>query len=438
MAIPEDYAKALARAKNGIATATFGNNGVGTAADSIANDNRARTDLGYNTAELKKAQDIMNARKAAGLDTTAQNNYITKLTGFQSALQPKDEKVASSANVTAAAGPSSTDYINQIYAGNYASQMQALQKARDTALQGLNGVETTAKQGAYANRNAADVVNAQNVQKLREAMANMGLSSSGDSITGQIGLATARQGAMNDINQGEQNTLKDVSERRALINNNAAGDESALINQLNAAKANMLLNQFNADRSYGLDVAGLTGYLGNQRTMQGQQFDYNQATDQRNFDYNKSVDDRNFNYQQARDAIGDERYKEEFDEDMRRFGLNYALDRQVQLGNLSINQAQLALSRSNSAADNARADKALAWQMDPNNPDNQRSSGSGGSGGGAKYDFRTDPEFTKEIAFISSNPDRALTEIQNNAQELIQTYGYDGYQELIKEATRKR
>jgi hypothetical protein len=245
------------------------------------------------------------------------------------------------------------------------------------------------------------------------------------------------------------------------VQNAYASDLASAQAGIEADKMSALLNQYNQDRSYGLDVAGLTGYLGNQRTLPGQSFDRNIFESDRNFgrgvlesdrNYNRGVlesdrnydrgvleSDRNFDYQKARDAIADARDKRDFDEDMRRYGLDYALQRQVQLGNLSINQAQLALSRSNSAADNARADKALAWQMDPNNPDNQRSSGaSGGSSGGAKYDFRTDPEFTKEIAFISSNPDRALTEIQNNAQELIQTYGYDGYQELIKEATRKR
>jgi hypothetical protein len=263
--------------------------------------------------------------------------------------------------------------------------MQALQKARDTALQGLNGVETTAKQGAYANRNAADVVNAQNVQKLREAMANMGLSSSGDSITGQIGLATARQSAMNDINQGEQNTLKDVSERRALINNNAAGDEAALINQLNAAKANMLLNQFNQDRSYGLDLAGLSGQLpggGMTLAAQGQLFNQNMANQQ--FDYNKTVDQRNFDFQKAQQDWENNFRTGQFDWQKAQQSWENAFkekDFQQQVkqfaSQMGYNWASLNQRQQEAIADQAFRKKSFQLQQDqfdyskdPNNPDN--------------------------------------------------------------------
>ena len=52
-------------------------------------------------------------------------------------------------------------------------------------------------------------------------------------------------------------------------------------------------------------------------------------------------------YQAARDAIADQRWKAEFDEDVRRWGLQYALNRQVQLGNLDISRYNAATSRMN-------------------------------------------------------------------------------------------
>lgn len=79
--------------------------------------------------------------------------------------------------------------------------------------------------------------------------------------------------------------------------------------------------------------------------QQGQQF--NQNLDQNKFDYTKQLDDRNFGYQQARDAIADDQYKQKFDEDVREFGMNYALDQAVKAHQISNDDAQLAISQQN-------------------------------------------------------------------------------------------
>lgn len=269
----------------------------------------------------------------------------------------------------APSGPNPSDLIGQIYDGQYNSRLDALRKARETALQGLHGVETQAKQGAYANRNSADAVSAQNAQRLREMMASQGLLASGDNITANANLGAARQGAIGDINQQEQNTLTDVSERRSMINNNSATDEQSLLAEVNAARANAMLGQMNADRGYGLDLAGLsgimpgggqtlasqqfgwgkqmdsaglTGYFGNQRTLQGQNLDWQKSTDQRNFDYGKEQDkvkndqwqkqydwgkyesDRNYRYGVQQDAIKNGQWQQQFSLDTDKWGFQKA------------------------------------------------------------------------------------------------------------------
>lgn len=50
-------------------------------------------------------------------------------------------------------------------------------------------------------------------------------------------------------------------------------------------------------------------------------------------------------YTEARDKIADDRYKTEFDENQRQFGLNYALEKAVRDNQISVNNAELALSR---------------------------------------------------------------------------------------------
>lgn len=50
------------------------------------------------------------------------------------------------------------------------------------------------------------------------------------------------------------------------------------------------------------------------------------------------------------------------------------------------------------------------------------------------YSYKTDSDFSSEIAYINANPVQAYEEIQSIAQDLIAKYGYEGYQELLKVA----
>ncbi len=49
-------------------------------------------------------------------------------------------------------------------------------------------------------------------------------------------------------------------------------------------------------------------------------------------------------------------------------------------------------------------------------------------------DYKTDPDFAKNIAWIDANPDKAEAEIKKNSVQLISDYGMDGYNALLKEA----
>lgn len=68
-------------------------------------------------------------------------------------------------------------------------------------------------------------------------------------------------------------------------------------------------------------------------------------------------------YQVARDKIADEQYKQKFDEDVRQFNLDYALDQAVKNHQMSIDDANLALQKAQEArmAANAANDNALGW-----------------------------------------------------------------------------
>ena len=80
----------------------------------------------------------------------------------------------------------------------------------------------------------------------------------------------------------------------------------------------------------------------------------------------KTLQMQQFEYQQARDAIADERYKREFDEDVRRWGLEFALNKAIREGQLNVARMNAATSR---MAENRLAQQAALnnlyrqWEM---------------------------------------------------------------------------
>lgn len=78
---------------------------------------------------------------------------------------------------------------------------------------------------------------------------------------------------------------------------------------------------------------------------QAQQFDQSQQL------WNNDFALEQFAYQKARDGISDQQWQAQFDENVRQYGLNYALDKLSQENQVAYQQAQLAISQD----DNARA-----------------------------------------------------------------------------------
>lgn len=359
-----------------------GNMDVETAKKKIA-------DLGQAWAAAKTQQEkdaIHNQATSIGTAAGGTYNAKTGTWDFTNALKSTQEQPVQS-------GPNAMDLIRSSYENNYAAQAQKLRAARDQALAALAGQDDLVKQTAYNNRNSNDVVAAQRLQALREAMAAQGLGSSGDSISGQLAIGTSQQQAASDINTNEANALKQLLAQRAAIVNNANADDLALMQQLQAARDTALVNQMNADRSYGLDLAGLsgvlpgggqtlaaqqfnwgktmdtaglTGYLNGQRTLAGQQFDLQKAAQE----WNQAFQQGQFDWQKASD-IWERAFKEKnFDQSVKQFAAQMGLD-----------WARLNQQQQQFVADQAFKNKAFEadqywkqqdynWMTSPNNPSN--------------------------------------------------------------------
>jgi hypothetical protein len=183
----------------------------------------------------------------------------------------------------------SQNQINGLYGAQQKQQLGALKQQQQTALAGLNQQQKVSDQGFYGQRNQADVTNAQNVQHMREVMAQNGLNMSGENITATAGLNAQRQAAFNDINQKQADANAQFDQQRSSINDPQHAQD--IIDQINAQKSQALLNAWNTYMSR-LDNQ-------HQQYVAGQQFDATQAQNQRQFDASQSQNQNQFDATQA-------------------------------------------------------------------------------------------------------------------------------------------
>lgn len=163
---------------------------------------------------------------------------------------------------------------------------------------------------------------------------------------------------------------------------------------------------------YGANVNYANASKANQgiRTLQGQQLDLSKQAQQFNQDFSQ----QQFGYQQARDLIQDQQWQAQFDRDVSQFGLQFALNQQVQLGNLSMDQARLALQQEQFADDSARSWAGLDWEMSQ-------------PGKAASYSGMTVPQVMDSVSRMFSVTDElGNTKIPTDNDTKFRIYQYVG------------
>jgi hypothetical protein len=132
--------------------------------------------------------------------------------------------------------------LNEVYDMQRKNQLDSLRQQREKAIGGFNQQKKDLAPQYQAQRNQADVVNAQQVTKLRELMAANGINASGENITASANISSARQNAFNDINNNEQSAYKEID--RQIAGANDPTQEQAIINDIEAARAEALANSY--------------------------------------------------------------------------------------------------------------------------------------------------------------------------------------------------
>lgn len=225
------------------------------------------------------------------------------------------------------------------------------------------------------------------------------------------------------IDQAYQRYMNEQALRQQQFQNLAS-----LADRMSALDQQAWQNRFAYGQAIGTMPSG-------QQTLERQRLDL--ARQAQEFDQQMAREQ--FEYQQARDAIADERYKQEFDEDVRRFGLQYALDKATREGQLSLSRGQLALSQQRLADERQQRNLEnlyRQWEVTGVAPE-----GIPGIPAGTPYptqpsapsatDYQTSPDFAQDVQFVLTNPDQASQLLRENAAEFIRRYGERGYRALL-------
>jgi hypothetical protein len=199
------------------------------------------------------------------------------------------------------------------------AQIASLSQSRDQALSNLQGEKEGIAPKYYDARNQLAARSQQDARNFAEYMAARGGTTSGANAQATLMNNMSLQGNLGDLGRQETQAFGDIARRESDVRNQ-------YLNNLNQAEAgilgdrmNLLLNDYYRAQDRGDRLtqqaiqnefarAGLTGFLGDQRTLAGQQFDYGQSRD-------TVLDNRydaRFDYDKSRDTILDNRYDDEF------------------------------------------------------------------------------------------------------------------------------
>jgi hypothetical protein len=136
-----------------------------------------------------------------------------------------------------------TGKLNALYDNQKNSQLAQLKAQRERAISGYNKQKNDLKPVFQNQRNQQDVVQAQNVTRLRELMAAQGINASGENLTTQANLASARQSALGEITGQENQAMGEID--RQIANENDPSRDQAIIDSIETERSSRLAEAYN-------------------------------------------------------------------------------------------------------------------------------------------------------------------------------------------------
>lgn len=291
------------------------------------------TQKGYSdkNQEIERTKQVIANRSAQGMDLSAQLSHYKNLTG-QDFNAPKVAAAPTSGFDANAYAQQYQQKINDMYNNQRAAELARLHASRDKAVGEVNQKKAETAPMYQGMRNQADVVNSQNVKRLRELMAANGLQASGENVSANAAMNNERANSINSLNLQEQQTMNDYNRRITDLMN--PDNENALISALESERSRALLEMgMKADEiGYGRQRDSVMDSRYTDETA------YNRGRDSvMDSRYNQQ-----WNYQTGRDKVEDNRWNQQWDYQKQRDSIN---DRQ--------NADAIAWEKSKFASENA-------------------------------------------------------------------------------------
>jgi hypothetical protein len=136
----------------------------------------------------------------------------------------------------------SQEKINQMYDAQRNGQLNTLKAQREKAIGGFNQQKKELTPQYAAQRNQADVVNSQNVTRLRELMAANGINMSGENVTAQANMNSSRQNSFMDINNNENQAMGAIDKQ--IANENDPSREQSINDSVESERSRSLTDAF--------------------------------------------------------------------------------------------------------------------------------------------------------------------------------------------------
>lgn len=243
-----DYAEMQKRMANGVS--------IGAITQQSANDSLANYKNVAGVTDLQKAQAAALRGEAPG-GVTAGNVVGSTAAAINNGANPYQMHIDGLANARK----------QQALAG--------LNKSKDAALSNLNAERSQIQPRYYSSRNTAAAGSQQSARSFAEFVAARGGTRSGAAAQAELMRQGNLQGTIGNLNRQENAAYDDISRRTTGVNNAYEADVAAANAGIEADRMKELLNAMYQEKQLELARAGLTGYLGDTRTLAGQQFDWN-------------------------------------------------------------------------------------------------------------------------------------------------------------------
>jgi len=403
--------------------------------------------------------DVGNDNSLIGKSPTGGEDFYT---GPSAVENPAYTPVAPAETTTITDTTDISRQIESLKRAQLASKIAGLDKSYQASTANLDTEQAAIAPQYQTQRNAAAAQSDIGAMNFAQYMASRGVKGASAGMP-EIYRNNALQGQIGALNQQEQSANDTIGRNRTQLGNAYQSDITAANNDVESQALQAQIEQMNADRTYQAqqDAAALEkDKYANTLTQQNRQ-EYESNAGQYASDYQAQINaikndgdtsndwqadilanlrQQKLASQQAAQKAAEEKAASAKTESEKE-AIKNALDIWKTSGtansyvssvlgvpsgamtadyNMDSIQAKVSQQNADTSAKNADTSRINANKVSATEP---------------KYKYKEDPDFAIDISWIASNKESAYDEISSKAESLIKKYGYDGYAELLKQAS---